>query len=148
LYKADQRENIAEIVGFPSIIPALWTKKGNRELFMEVNEHELKETLHSFQKDKSPGPDGWPIEFYIGFYDLLGVDLLHVVEESRRNGKMHAPFNSTFLALIPKKDEPLSFEEFRPISLCNCIYKIVAKIIARRLKPILSTLYQKNNLGS
>jgi hypothetical protein len=120
----------------------------NRELFLEVNEQELKETLHSFQKDKSLGPDGWPIEFYIGFYELLGVDLLQVVEETRWNGMMHAPFNTTFLALIPKKDEPLSFDEFRPISLCNCIYKIVEKLISRHLKPILSEAISKENLVS
>jgi hypothetical protein len=60
---------------------------------------------------------------------------------------MHPPFNSTFLALIPKKDEPLSFEDFRSISLCNCIYKIVAKLISRHLKPILSEAISKEQFG-
>jgi hypothetical protein len=85
----------------------------------EVTEDELKEVLHSFQKDKSPGPDGWSIEFFLGFYDLLGVDILQVVEESRREGVIHAPLNSTFIALIPKSDIPQYFEEFRLISLCK-----------------------------
>lgn len=47
-------------------------------------------------------------------------------------------FNSTFIALIPKEDKPISFDDFHTISLCNCIYKIIVKIIANRLKPILS----------
>jgi hypothetical protein len=61
-------------------------EEGNKDIFVEVNEHELKETLHSFQKDKSSGPDGWPIEFYIGFYELLGYDLLHVVKNPEGMG--------------------------------------------------------------
>lgn len=52
---------------------------------------------------------------------------------------MSVAINSTFVALIPKLDNPSTFNDFRPISLCNCIYKIIAKIIANRLKTILST---------
>lgn len=90
--------------------------------------------MHSFQKDKSPGPAGWPIEFFLGFYDFFGEELLNVIEESRKAGFIHGPFNSTFIALIPKSAKPDSFDEFRPIALCNCIYKIISKVIAQRLK--------------
>jgi len=83
------------------------------------------------------------IEFYLGFYELFGADLLQVVEETRNNGLIHPPFNTTFLDLIPKKNEPSSFDDFRPISLCNCIYKIIAKIISVHLKPILSEVISK-----
>jgi hypothetical protein len=110
----------------------------------EVTEDELKEVLHIFQKDKIPRPDDWTIEYFLGFYDLPGEDILQVVEESRREGVLHAPLNSTFKSLIPKSDNPQFFEEFPPISLYNCIYKIVEKIIARRLKPILySSIYRE-----
>jgi hypothetical protein len=69
------------------------------------------------------------------------------VEETRLNGLILPPFNTTFLALIPKKDEPTSFEDFRRISLCNCIYKIIAKIISKCLKPILSEVISKEQFG-
>ena len=104
LYKADQRVSIVDIVRLALFYPNFVNEQNNRGLYTEVSEVELKKTLSSFQKDKSPGPDGWPIEFYLGFYELIGSDLLQVVEESRRNGTMHLPFNTTFLALIPKKD--------------------------------------------
>ena len=100
---------------------------------------ELKEVIHSFQKNKSPGPDGWTIEFYMGFFELVGEDLLEVVEESRRSGVIHAPINSTFIALIPKVDKVESFDDFKSISLCNCLYKIISKVINRRLKDVLSS---------
>jgi hypothetical protein len=79
-----------------------------------------------------------PIEFFLGFFDLLGNDILKVVEESRKNGHIHEPLNATFIALIPKSDNPTTFDDFRPISLCNCIYKIISKVISHRLKDILS----------
>ena len=104
----------------------------------EVFDQELLAILHSFQKDKSLSPDGWPIELDLGFYDLNGKDLLMVVEESRREGFIHAPLNSMIISLIPKKDNPGKFEDFRPISLCNYLYKIISNIIAKRLKGVLS----------
>lgn len=51
---------------------------------------------------------------------------------------MYETYNSTFIALIPKSNNPTSFNDFQPISLCNCIYKIISKIIANCLQPILS----------
>jgi len=118
-------------------------EQGNQDLFVEVTEAEVKETILSFQKDKIPGPNGWTIEFSRGFLDLIGIDLLKVIKEYCINGKIHGPFNITFIPLIPKVNDPHTFDDFRPISLCNCIYKIIAKIIARRLKPFLSKAISK-----
>jgi hypothetical protein len=65
------------------------------------------------------------------------------VEETRKNEMIHPPFNTIFLDLIRKKDEPTSFKDFRPIALSNCIYKIISKIISRHLNPILSEVISK-----
>jgi hypothetical protein len=63
---------------------------------------------------------------------------LGVVEEIKITGKVLGIINSTFISLILKLDCPSSFDDLRPIALCHCLYKIVAKIIAMCLKPILS----------
>jgi hypothetical protein len=118
--------------------PRFVDEEDNRALMEEVTEDELKEVLHSFQKDKIPGPDGWTIDFFVGIYDIIGKDILKVVEESCINGHIHAPLNATFISLIPKKDDPQTLEDFKPISLCNNIYKVVSKVISRRIKAILS----------
>ena len=76
--------------------------------------------------------------FFVEFFKLLGHDLLKVVEEVRLIGKMTRIFNTTFLALIPKVDCPNTFDDFKPISLYHCIYKIISKVIVTRLKPLLS----------
>lgn len=105
---------------------------------MEVTKEELEATIKWFKKEKSPRPDRWTIEFYISFFDILGDDLLKVVENYRRSGNISSAIKSTFISLIPKSDFPSTFNEFRQISLCNCLYNIIAKVIANCLKPILS----------
>ena len=95
--------------------------------------------LHSFKKDRSPSPDGWPVEFCLHFFDLLGEELLSAVDFTRVFGCILPSLNSTFLTLIPKKEKPSSFADFRPISLCNLLYKLISKVIAMRLKPFLDS---------
>jgi hypothetical protein len=68
-----------------------------------------------------------------------------VVNESQRLGKVWNSFNATFLALIPKNKDLDSF--VIPISCCNLIYKLIAKIIASRLKPIFSGFITEEQFG-
>jgi hypothetical protein len=97
----------------------------SNDLARPVSIDELKDVLHSFKKDKSPGPDGWTMEFFTIFFDLVGNDLLEMVEETRTLGKIIRGINSTFIALIPKSNKPTTFNDYRPISVCNLIYKVI-----------------------
>eukprot|EP00253_Pinus_taeda_P009046 PITA_09046 len=138
IYKSPPGTNLAEIINLANHFPRFVNEEDAEELTAPVTMDELEGTLKWFKKDKSPRPDGWTIEFYLTFFELLGQDLLRVVEESRSSGCLYHAINSTFIALIPKSDSPSSFDDYRPISLCNCLYKIISKIIANRLRPILS----------
>jgi len=104
LFQAPNETNITEIICTTRYFPQFVNEDTSRTLMEEVSEDELKVVLHSFQKSKSLGPDGWNIEFFLEFYNLLGKDLLSVVEETHREGHMHALFNSTFITLISKAD--------------------------------------------
>ena len=77
------------------------------------------------------------MKIFLFFLDLVGIDLLRAVEQSRIEGKVINSMDSTFLTLIPKCEKPLTFADFQPISLCNLIYKLISKIAAICLKPIL-----------
>eukprot|EP00253_Pinus_taeda_P014598 PITA_14598 len=138
LYKSPREANLLDIIYVANHFPRFVEEEDLADLTDPVTAEELEGVLKWFNKDKSPGPDGWTIEFYLAFFEELGQDLLRVVEESRATGTIYHANNSTFIALIPKSDSPASFDDYRPISLCNCLYKIISKIIANRLRPILS----------
>lgn len=68
-------------------------------------------------------------------------------EESRRGGFILKVLNNNFIALIPKKSVVNSFEDFRLISLCNTVYKIISKVIANRLKRVLESVISIEQSG-
>lgn len=59
-------------------------------------------------------------------------------------GSIHSATSFTLIALIPKKERSDSFHDFRPISLCNIMFKIISKIIAERMKPILNSFISRD----
>ena len=70
-----------------------------------------------------------------------------MVSSFLRKGKIGGYTNSTFLGLIPKEVNPASFDRFRSISLCNASYKILAKLLANMLKPLLGSLISPQHGG-
>ena len=89
---------------------------------------------------KAPGSDGMPSLFYQIYWIDVGMDVSQAVLSSLNNGSLLKSVNHTFITLIPKVKNPERVTEFRPINLCNLIYKIVSKVIANSLKPILNSI--------
>jgi hypothetical protein len=116
-------------------------------LYDPVTSDEIKYVLSMFKRDKSPGPDGWKVEFFSTFFYLVGKDLVQMIEESRENGSIKGSITSTFLALIPKENKSTPFGYYRPISLCNLCYKLISKVISNRIKPIMSSNLSEEQLG-
>ena len=73
--------------------------------------------VNSMQKNKILGLDGWTVYFFQCFFETLGDYWAGVFEDSSVKGTIYQNFNSTFLALIPNKDDPKSFKDLMPISL-------------------------------
>ena len=102
---------------FPTLI-----EKEDVDRFLEpITIQEVEAILKGFKKDKILGPDGWPVEFFLDFFYLIGEELVLVVEQARTGGKVLGSLNSTFLTLIPKCENPSTFADFLPISLCNFV---------------------------
>ncbi|XP_057871389.2 uncharacterized protein LOC131077832 [Cryptomeria japonica] len=128
-------------------IPCLVSDEMNGALLGPILLLELEKVVFSMKKGKAPGPDGFPIEFFQEFWEIIKFDLLEVVQGSLRNKQMLKSLNSTFLALIPKKEGANRMDQFRPIALCNVVYKIITKLIAERLKPLLGALISTEQGG-
>ena len=75
---------------------------------------------------------------------MLKQDVVCAVKEFFRTGIMPARVNDTCIVLIPKIPHPEHLKDFRPISLCNVIYKVVSKCIVNRLRPLLQDLIAPN----
>lgn len=104
---------------------------------------EVKETVMSMGKDKSQGPDGFSMFFYQKCWDIIHVDLIEVFAEFFDNGVIRKDVNATFLVLLPKKNAAMEMMDFRPISLVGSIYKIIAKVLASRLKEAIELVVLK-----
>jgi len=98
---------------------------------------EVKQAVWDCDSFKSPGPDGINFGFLKQFWTELKDDFMRFFVEFHRNGKLTKGVNSTFIALIPKVDSPQRLEDFRPISLVGCMYKVLAKVLANRLRSVL-----------
>jgi hypothetical protein len=77
---------------------------------------------------------------------MIKDDLLLTIRESQRVKKIHGSLKSIFRCLIPKKKDANSFGDYKPISCCNVIYKIISKVISKRLKPMLSEVIGEEQL--
>jgi hypothetical protein len=97
----------------------------------------LKKAAFSIGDFKAPGPDGIHAVFYKRFWDLCGGEITTEVLQAVNSGVIPNGWNDTTIFLIPKVDDPELVSQFRPISLCNVIYKIISKMLALRLKGIL-----------
>jgi len=99
------------------------------------------------EPDKAPGLDGFSIHFYRIYWDIIKANLFRMIKGFLGKAKVGGSTKSTFLVLIQKEANPLEFDRFRPISLCNASYKIFTKLLANRIKPPLEKLISPNQGG-
>lgn len=98
---------------------------------------ETKQAIWDIEGSKAPGPDGFTFTFLKAHWNIIKEDVIAFVKEFEGTGLIPKGCNSTFLTLISKSGDPLTLTDFRPISLVCCQYKILAKILALRLKAVL-----------
>ena len=112
----------------------------NRLLLEEPSEREIKNALFDINPDKAPGPDGMTSKFFQKFWREMRQDIIKLVRDFFVTGSFDPLLNQTNICLIPKKKKPREMTEFRPISLCNVSYKIISKLLCKRLKRIIPHL--------
>ena len=116
-------------------------------LIAPITLQELKDAIFSLKNNRVPGPDGISIEFYKVMFDLIGEDLVNLFNIYMMNGRMSAKMKAGLIKLVPKHPPYNSMENFRPISLINCDYKIFTKIISMRIQPILKEIIHETQFA-
>jgi hypothetical protein len=89
---------------------------------------------------KALGPDGFTTSFYQKKWSIVGPEVCDVALHFLNTAHMDGFINATNIALIPKGNNPTNATEFRSISLCNVLYKIIAKVLANKLKVVLPNI--------
>ncbi|XP_019197153.1 PREDICTED: uncharacterized protein LOC109191020 [Ipomoea nil] len=120
------------------------TTDQNEALLCPYDVAEVKTALFAMYPDKAPGPDGMNPGFYQQFWDIVGEDVSAFAVNCLNSGEIPGDLNATNIVLIPKKNDPTTVADLRPIALSNVLYRIMAKMIANRLKPMLGDLISES----
>ncbi|KAJ3690480.1 hypothetical protein LUZ61_019644 [Rhynchospora tenuis] len=115
-------------------------------LTSHVSNAEIAEVIKDWPPNKSPGPDGFTGEFFKFFLPEICDELRLSINRGLQVLSLH-PLNNSFIALIPKKENPLSSADYRPISVVHSVQKITSKILANRLKQHISSLISDSQSG-
>ena len=95
------------------------------------------------QKGKAPGPDALPAEFYQQFEGLIIGPLFQTIEESLAQGSLTEELREGVVLLLYKKGDPREIRNYRPITLLNVDYKIMAHALVARLKAVIDDIVSK-----
>src|SRR5262249_47639825 len=120
------------------------TDSMNDKLAAPPSQTEISEAVFGLGGMKTPGPDGFSGFFFQKHLQGVEPSIRAMVEDFFATSRLQPNLNKTNLILIPKTQHPTIVTQYRPISLCNFNYKIIAKVLANRLKTLLSDLIYPN----
>lgn len=111
----------------------------DQQLFLKApfSSEEIRDAFYSLPRNKTSGPGGYPAEFFISCWSIVGGEVTAAIKEFFSSGKLLKQWNATTLVLIPKICNASRPSEFRPISCLNTLYKVISKLLANRLKILL-----------
>jgi hypothetical protein len=141
VYNRDPSLHSSPVVGlFVEVI----SEETNENLCKPFSLEEVSDALFQIGPLKAPRPDGFPARFYQRNWDVLKEEIIQGVLKFFEFGQIPPGVNDTSIVLIPKVDHPQELKDFRPISLCNVLYKIMSKCLVNRLRPILGDVISEN----
>lgn len=108
-------------------------------LDMQPTKEEIRQAVMSLGPDKAPGPDGYNARIIQTKWDLFGPAFTKEVENFFLTGHMPPNVARSNLVLIPKREDACKVQHFRPVSVCNMLYKTISKILAARMKPFMDS---------
>lgn len=116
------------------------TKAERSWLESPYSEEEIYEALKDTNPHKVLGLNGLRAEFFQRFWSKVKVDVLRFCLDILNYGASVQEVNHTFIALIPKASNADSMKKLRPISLCNVLYKLIAKAVSNHVKVVVPSV--------
>lgn len=110
----------------------------NQELTIDYTAEEVYKVLMQMHPTKASDLDGMAPVFFQKFWHVVGDSGTTAVLSTLRLGDITPTLNHTHIVLISKKDNPTRVNDYRPISLDNVVYKLISKVIANRLKCVMT----------
>nr|XP_016448725.1 PREDICTED: uncharacterized protein LOC107773821 [Nicotiana tabacum] len=144
LFNIKHQLNDYDILNF---IPKCITTDDNAHLTAIPDIEKIKEVIFNMSSFSAAGPDSYNGTFFQKYWEIIKKDIHEFIQDCFNGKRMAKFFSHTCLVLIPKVDAPTNFSELRPISLSNFTSKIISKILARRLNPLLEKLISENQSG-
>ena len=134
LFASSSPDQIEEAI---KATPKVVSEEMNQVLVAPFERAEVELALKQMNPLKAPGPDGMPPLFFQHFWPAIGDDVVEAVLTCLNSGSIPSAINRTFITLIPKVKSPVRVSDYRPIALCNTLYKLISKVLANRLKTFL-----------
>ena len=134
----------ASVEELKSILNYECSEEDKSMLTRTVTTEEVKKILFSMAADKSPRPYGYTSEFFKAAWNIIGEDFIKAIQAFFDKGFLPKGINSTIMALIPKNNDAATMKDYRPISCCNVIYKVISKLLANRMKGMLPLFISLN----
>ena len=116
------------------------TRQEKMDLDKTFSAEEVEKAVRAMGSFKAPGPDGFQPVFYQRCWETVGASVIRFVLLFFETGKLPENTNDALVVLIPKVTKPEYITQFRPISLCNVLFKTITKAMVGRLKSIMPKL--------
>ncbi|KAK9055104.1 hypothetical protein SSX86_026184 [Deinandra increscens subsp. villosa] len=116
-------------------------------LVMPFTKEEVKSAVWMCGGDKAPGPDGFNFAFIKKFWGVLEEDFFATLSRFHSTGTISKGCGSSFIHLVPKVADPSSLRDYRPISLIGCISKVISKVLANRIKPVMDSIISESQMA-
>jgi hypothetical protein len=114
-----------------------------QQLDQQITHEEIDEIVKHLPLDKAPGPDGFNGAFLKKCWPII-KDIYQLCFDFFHHSGDIQPINNAFITLVPKVNNPTSVNDYMPISLINCVTKIITKVLGNRLQKVIIPLIHKN----